>query len=448
MPVAEGGGSDMVTRNSRMALAVVLLAAWAAYPAVAAEPPQWIQGDLTRAKSEAARANRPILLLLYAPGSRACESAQERVFSQPEFARAAEGWILAKLDVSRDKGLVEKQELEALPTTAFITAEGEELGRIVGVSSIKSYLSAMADGLLIFRLKPIDPPKLSTADADEYVAALLRLERGGIAAAVLKSRVESGQLSEAELRRSQILLGSLQCLLGDVEAGRQTLAEVLAGARVVEPVERVRQAVDHLTALGLMEPGAVVPAEIDKPAGEPIGAIVARKVTPEELVQTVEQMGALARGETPAGMTEADLGAFFLRLGNALEAMACLDRALASASDGEAEETLITLRLAAACIIGPDPGRGVRLIDELLTKYPESGQRPFAMYLAAIGCWRVGDETKYRIVVDYLHEHFPDTVWARRAEGLTATLKALKQQYEAPAGTEGAPEQPEATPKP
>lgn len=438
----------MVTCNLRAGLVIALLTTSAALRVAGAEPPKWIQGDLTRAKSEATRTNRPILLVLFAPGSRACESAQERVFSQPDFARAADDWVLAKLDVSRDKELVEKQELAALPTTVFITGEGEELGRIVGVSSLKTYLSAMADGLLLFRFKPLDPQTLSTADADTYVAALLRLERGGIAAAVLKSRVESGLLSEAELRRSRVLLGSLQCLLDDAEAGRRTLAEVLRDVQVVPPNERIRKAVDHLTALALMEPGVVVPAEIDKPDGEPIGAIVTRKATPEELVQTVEQMTALARGETPAGMTDADLGAFFLRLGNAIEATACLDRALASGPGGETEETLVTLRLAAACIVGADPGRGVRLIDELLTKYPESSQRPFAMYLAAIGCWHVGDETKYRLVVDYLHEHFPDSIWARRAEGLTATLKALKQQDGAPADTQRAPEQPEAAPKP
>jgi len=438
----------MATRNLEAALAVLLLAAGVAGPALGADQPKWIQGDLTRAKSEAARANRPILLLLYAPGSRACDSAQERVFSQPDFARAAEGWVLAKLDVSRDKDLVEKQELAALPTTVFITGEGEELGRVIGVSSLKKYLAAMADALLIFGFKPRAPQELSTHDADEYVAALLRLEKGAIAASALKSRVESGRLEAAELKRSRVLLGSLQCLLGDAEVGRKTLAEAVTEAQIVAPIDRIRNAVDRLAALALMEPGVVVPAQIDKPGGEPIGAIVTRKATPEELVQTVDQMAALARGETPNGMTDADLGAFFLRLGNTLESVACLDRALAAGPADEAQQTLVTLRLAAACIVGPDPARGVRLIDELLTKYPESSQRAFAMYLAAIGCWHVGDETKYRLVVDYLHEHFPDSIWARRAEGLTATLKMLKQQEEAPKEAEDAPEQPEAAPKP
>ena len=123
-----------------MILAPLFLAA----AAFAAEPSWTTAVDAALAQAKAT--GKPVLADFQAPWCYSCYYMEQRVLSKPGFAKAAEGLVPLKLDVDTAEGAAMKatHAVTFLPTYLLLSADGKELGRIVGEQTETDFLAKLS----------------------------------------------------------------------------------------------------------------------------------------------------------------------------------------------------------------------------------------------------------------------------------------------------------------
>jgi thiol-disulfide isomerase/thioredoxin len=101
--------------------------------------------DPAAASAASAKSGKPVLVDFQAPWCYSCYYMEERVLSKPGFEKAAERFILLKLDVDTAEGAAEKarRAVTFLPSYLVVDAAGKELGRIIGEQTEADFLAKL-----------------------------------------------------------------------------------------------------------------------------------------------------------------------------------------------------------------------------------------------------------------------------------------------------------------
>jgi tetratricopeptide (TPR) repeat protein len=116
-----------------------------------------------------------------------CNQLDEHVFSSPEFAKKTERFVKLKLDADADVSweLKSKFKIQGYPTVVFATADGDEVGRLVGYRPLPGFLKSVSEAWAN-RTKSFARLKTAAEGGDKAAAAkigLIEFERGDFAAA-------------------------------------------------------------------------------------------------------------------------------------------------------------------------------------------------------------------------------------------------------------------------
>jgi thiol-disulfide isomerase/thioredoxin len=120
-------------------------AALAVLPAAAgaAELVQWRGGEFAGALAEAQKAQKPVMVDIFATWCGPCKELDAKVYSDPDAARSLnERFVSYKLDGEKGEGpaLMKKYNAVGYPTVLFLTPQGEEIDRIFGSMPRDEYL--------------------------------------------------------------------------------------------------------------------------------------------------------------------------------------------------------------------------------------------------------------------------------------------------------------------
>ncbi len=127
-----------------MVLAALLLSASSVFAS-----PHW-HANLAEALSESESSGKPVLLDFQAPWCYSCYYMEKHVLDGAAFAKAAERFVLLKLDVDQAEGhaLKEKYRVNFLPSYLLIAGKDKALGRIIGEQTEADFLKQL-DSLLV-----------------------------------------------------------------------------------------------------------------------------------------------------------------------------------------------------------------------------------------------------------------------------------------------------------
>jgi thioredoxin-like negative regulator of GroEL len=84
------------------------------------------------ASATARELNKPMMLDFWADWCAACKVMEKEVYPSDQFARAAEPFVLVRIDADRKTDLSRKYKVTALPTLVFTDSYGNELFRYFG----------------------------------------------------------------------------------------------------------------------------------------------------------------------------------------------------------------------------------------------------------------------------------------------------------------------------
>lgn len=93
--------------------------------------------SVEEASTAAREANRPLMIDFWADWCVACKVMEKDVYPTDEFARAAESFVLVRIDADRKPDLSRKYKVTALPTLVFTDSYGSELFRYFGFMDLK-----------------------------------------------------------------------------------------------------------------------------------------------------------------------------------------------------------------------------------------------------------------------------------------------------------------------
>lgn len=93
--------------------------------------------SIEEASTAAREANRPLMIDFWADWCVACKVMEKDVYPTDQFARAAESFVLVRIDADRKPDLSRKYKVTALPTLVFTDSYGNELFRYFGFMDLK-----------------------------------------------------------------------------------------------------------------------------------------------------------------------------------------------------------------------------------------------------------------------------------------------------------------------
>ncbi len=134
----------MTSKNlRRTAVIALMVGAVSALPAGAEV--RW-HTSLDAATKVARGANQPIMVDFVADWCAACGVMDKEVYATDDFARAAQPFVLVRLDADHRTDLALKYKVATLPTVMFTDSHGNELFRATGFIDLKPML-ALLDSL-------------------------------------------------------------------------------------------------------------------------------------------------------------------------------------------------------------------------------------------------------------------------------------------------------------
>lgn len=101
-----------------------------------AAPVRWY-ASIEEASAAARETNRPLMLDFWADWCTACKVMEKEVYPTDQFARAAESFVLVRIDADRKTDLSRKYKVTALPTLVFTDSYGNELFRYFGFMDLQ-----------------------------------------------------------------------------------------------------------------------------------------------------------------------------------------------------------------------------------------------------------------------------------------------------------------------
>jgi thioredoxin-related protein len=110
-----------------------------------------LQADqVAEAQRRAEAEQKPLLLFFTAEWSSYCRQMRDDVFHRPEFADAAERFVVAEVDGAKHAELCAKYRVSAYPTLVLAAPDGTALDRIVGLSDAATIIVKMNAALTTF----------------------------------------------------------------------------------------------------------------------------------------------------------------------------------------------------------------------------------------------------------------------------------------------------------
>jgi thiol-disulfide isomerase/thioredoxin len=129
----------MFFRNACLAasLLIVLLSTQ-----TAAADVHWYSA-LEEASSAAIRVNKPMFLDFWADWCGPCKQMEKDLYSNDAFAKAADGFVLVRINFDKKTALARKYNVEGLPTVIFTDSYGSEFIRHRGFLDVKPFIELM-----------------------------------------------------------------------------------------------------------------------------------------------------------------------------------------------------------------------------------------------------------------------------------------------------------------
>ena len=124
-------------------LPALVLALFTATASVAVADVRWHM-TLDEATKVAQPGNRPILIDFVADWCAACGVMDKDVYQTAEFARAAEPFVLARIDADHRTDLSTKYRIATLPSVLVTDSRGNELFRATGFIDLKPMMELLA----------------------------------------------------------------------------------------------------------------------------------------------------------------------------------------------------------------------------------------------------------------------------------------------------------------
>jgi hypothetical protein len=137
---------------------VGLLLVLVARGAIAAGP-QWIDGDEAAAFAKAKKDKTLVLVSVRADASEDCARLEADVLSRAEFAEAAKGFVLLRIDAAKKPEFLQRTGQEGVPTTAFLRPDGKLYYSVSGYYYWEAYV-AMVETVDRFFREGTDPKGL------------------------------------------------------------------------------------------------------------------------------------------------------------------------------------------------------------------------------------------------------------------------------------------------
>ncbi|MBS1961969.1 MAG: thioredoxin family protein [Bdellovibrionales bacterium] len=110
------------------------------------KPTGFILNDQAGAFKQAKAENKLLMIDFFGIWCPPCNQLDEHVFTAPSFAKQTDGFVKLKLDADADVSweLKSKFKIQGYPTVVFATAEGDEIGRVVGYRALPLFLREAA----------------------------------------------------------------------------------------------------------------------------------------------------------------------------------------------------------------------------------------------------------------------------------------------------------------
>jgi len=96
---------------------------------------------------QAKQDGKPLMVDVFATWCGPCKKLDEEVFSRADIGEQGKQFVAVKVDGDLHQDVVKKLEVSGYPTTVFLTADEQELGRVRGAVSYEEMLGAMEDAL-------------------------------------------------------------------------------------------------------------------------------------------------------------------------------------------------------------------------------------------------------------------------------------------------------------
>jgi thiol:disulfide interchange protein len=106
---------------------------------------------MEEAMGEAADRKQPIMIDVYADWCVWCKRLDSDTYSHEDVIAKAGEFVSLKLDADANREIVTEYRIGGLPTILFITANGEEIHRVVGYKTAGEFVREMDTALSAFK---------------------------------------------------------------------------------------------------------------------------------------------------------------------------------------------------------------------------------------------------------------------------------------------------------
>jgi thiol-disulfide isomerase/thioredoxin len=128
----------MFCRNACVAVSLLLLLSMQA----AAADLHWYSA-LEEASSAAIKVNKPMFLDFWADWCDPCKQMEKDLYRNEAFAKAADGFVLVRINFDKKTAPARKYNVEGLPTVVFTDSYGSEFIRHRGFLDVKPFIELM-----------------------------------------------------------------------------------------------------------------------------------------------------------------------------------------------------------------------------------------------------------------------------------------------------------------
>ena len=157
--------STMMQQSQRSLSVIIILLACGLVPvSPLAAQIGWL-GDLDKAKQEAAKTRRLVLVHFWSDHCNPCFLVERNVFSKPTVARAIHAnYVPVKIQVEQDRNLVTQLRVKAWPTDVILAADGREVSRGVTQQDPNRFISHLDQVAALNRYLPLSARQSSNSE--------------------------------------------------------------------------------------------------------------------------------------------------------------------------------------------------------------------------------------------------------------------------------------------